>query len=526
MLKNKKKCVIIILLIIIMLLQIIAVVYGTSKREYYHIDEYYSHGLMQYKTAFIFENEDYINNWHNKDYFEEYLIVNKGEKFDISQIIQNQEEDVHPPLYYILLRAFCNFNTEEFSIWPGTILNIILFIISTVIMFLIAKKVFKNSYYALLICLISGFCIASVETVMYVRMYQLLILEILLTIYWHISKNEKDKLSLIDIIQLIPIIVCGFLTHYYYCIVIATLYFMYIIKYAKKKEWNSILKYTSVMIISAVIGISIFPHSIFHMFFSYRGVQVTENIFNINNVMKRTNGNMNLVNTQVFNGYGYIILAILIISCAIWLITRKKHENNNKQNSNIKYVIIPTIIYLIVITIASPYIDLRYSMPVVQLIWCSIIFIIKDILEDVIKTKYTIGVIGIIAILVICTTIPLLSNNLYTYKEQGKILEMVEEKASLPCIYSYEDKTAQYNKIMECYEALTKIDKTYIMKNTDVSCEKIENTLKGIDISNGILIIKNDCIEDDVLEKTIETNMFKEYSLLGRLGEFGIYLVK
>ena len=126
--KNKKN--VRVLFVIILILQIIAIAYAISKREYYHIDEIYSHGLMHYKRAFIYENDDFINNWHNAEYFKDYLEINDNEKYDFSAVYNNQAEDVHPPIYYLLLRIACSFNINNFSIWPGTILNIILFIFS------------------------------------------------------------------------------------------------------------------------------------------------------------------------------------------------------------------------------------------------------------------------------------------------------------------------------------------------------------------------------------------------------------
>lgn len=206
-----EKIIIIILLSLIILAQIVAIIYATSKREYYHIDEYYSHGLMQYKRAFIYENEDFINNWHDKDYYKDYLVINENEKFDFSSVYKNQIEDVHPPLYYLLLRIACSFNIGEFSIWPGTILNIIIFIIASIFLFLISKEIFKNPYYALLVCAISGFSLAVIETVMYVRMYELLVLNILMLIYWHIRKSKIEKLTFKDMIPLYFIVIMRFL---------------------------------------------------------------------------------------------------------------------------------------------------------------------------------------------------------------------------------------------------------------------------------------------------------------------------
>lgn len=105
------------------------------------------------------------------------------------------------------MRIVCNFNIGEFSIWPGTILNIIIFIVASIFLYLIAKEIFENPYYALLVCFISGFSLAIIETVMYVRMYELLVLNILMLIYWHIRKNEKKELTYKDIVPLYLMVV-------------------------------------------------------------------------------------------------------------------------------------------------------------------------------------------------------------------------------------------------------------------------------------------------------------------------------
>lgn len=48
----KTKKFIIIIFALIVLLQVLAIVYAVSKREYYHIDEYYSHGLIRIQKSF------------------------------------------------------------------------------------------------------------------------------------------------------------------------------------------------------------------------------------------------------------------------------------------------------------------------------------------------------------------------------------------------------------------------------------------------------------------------------------------
>ena len=78
--KNKK---IIIILIIIILIQIIYKIYIDYHKEDFFFYELYSYGLMNYKQAFIFEEDTFINNWHNKEYFDDYLAVSKEEAKDL-----------------------------------------------------------------------------------------------------------------------------------------------------------------------------------------------------------------------------------------------------------------------------------------------------------------------------------------------------------------------------------------------------------------------------------------------------------
>lgn len=526
--KNKKqeKIILTIIFILILIVQILAIIYATRNREYYHIDEYYSHGLMQYKRAFIYENEDFIDNWHNKEYYKDYLTIDENEKFDFSKVYENQVEDVHPPIYYFLLRIACTFNIGEFSIWPGTILNIIIFIISSTFLFLIAKEIFKNSYYALLVCFVTGFSLAVIETVMYVRMYELLVLNILMLIYWHIKKAGKEELTFKDLIPLYLMIIFGFLTHYYYCIILATLCVIYTIKYVKKKEYKSLLKYFITLIASALTGILIFPQSIKHIFFSYRGQEVTHNLFECSTILEKIGGNIRLINNELFHNYLYVIEILGIVLCIAWVLSKKKNEKVN-SNNYIKYVIIPMFVYLVVAIIGSPYIDLRYIMPVVPLVFCTLIYIAWDMLRDLMDKKKSFCVILVLCMCFSISVIPKLSNNLYTYKGHKEVLNYMEnEIRNKPMIYIYEDLSAQYNKIMECYEALTKMENTYIMSVNKFSIDNIKNALKSVDTTNKIAIMIHNAYGEDALKLIMNSGVFESVKFVGTLGRYCIYEFK
>ena len=90
------------------------------------MDEMYSYGLMNYNKLNIADNEDFQNVWHNKEYYLDYLTVNQNEKWNLKPVYENQKNDVHPPLYYLLLRISASFTIDRFSKWSGIILNIII----------------------------------------------------------------------------------------------------------------------------------------------------------------------------------------------------------------------------------------------------------------------------------------------------------------------------------------------------------------------------------------------------------------
>lgn len=193
-LKNKKE--IIMLTIILMIQTVIFTVAGINK-SYIHMDEAYSLGLASYNKMDIQQNEDFYNNWHNKEYYEDYLAVNKDEIGNYKPVYENQKNDVHPPLYYLLLRIAMAFHIDSYSKWPGIILNIIIYFFLTIFMYLIIKKLFKGSenseIQSAILALMSSLTLASINNVIYIRMYALSALNIVITTYLHLELLDKKE---------------------------------------------------------------------------------------------------------------------------------------------------------------------------------------------------------------------------------------------------------------------------------------------------------------------------------------------
>ena len=140
----KQKSKITIMLIIAIVIQTIFFIIAGINKSYIHMDEAYSLGLASYDKVEIQENQDFYNTWHTKEYYEDYLTVNEDEKGNFAQVYENQKNDVHPPLYYLILRIAMGFNIGSYSKWPGIIVNIIIYIFITIFMYLILQKLLKS----------------------------------------------------------------------------------------------------------------------------------------------------------------------------------------------------------------------------------------------------------------------------------------------------------------------------------------------------------------------------------------------
>lgn len=385
-LQNKKE--IIIVTIILIIQTVIFVIAGINK-SYLHMDEAYSLGLANYNKIEIQENEDFYNTWHSKEYYEDYLTVNEDEKNDFSPVYENQKNDVHPPLYYLLLRIAMGFHIGSFSKWPGIIVNIIIYIFITLFMYLIIKKLLQgsNRYQekSAILALITSITLSAINNAIYIRMYALSTLNIVIITYLHLKlldqkKSEFKLLLLIGISALV-----GSLTHYYYLFFLAMLFIMFVIKYLKAKEYKELGKYVVTMILAAIVSLAIFPYSIQHMFFGYRGQGAISNLTNISNFVNSICLYLLIINVYAFNNILWILF-IFIIGIILYK-KIKKIKLIETKNKYIKYIAFPTFFYFILAAIASPWVELRYIMPVCGLIVLLVLYFIIVVLKNIMKEK-------------------------------------------------------------------------------------------------------------------------------------------
>ncbi len=508
-----------LIFIIILIFQVIAIIYAASQRVHLHMDEYLSFGFISSKDMYISAKEDFFNTWHTNDYFYEYLEINEDEVEDFTPVYENQKNDVHPPLYYLLLRTFNNFSIDNFTIWFAIALNVILFIISMCLVYLIGKKIFKNEKYTLLLCFIVGFNIGIIQMAIYIRMYQLLILCGLLLLYWHLCYGNKEKLEFKDCLKLSLIVVAGFLTHYYFIIFLATLYLVYFIQRIRDKKFKNLIKYTLSLILAVAIATVIFPYWINHMFSSGRGKEA----YNFLLIRPLYLGTLLYEGFIVLakRGFNYTLYAFLLIILIFMILTiyyKLKNKDKLPKDRNIVYVLYPTLLYFVIILFIIPYGEIRYFSIILVNIIILLLYYLKKFGEYVLKNeKSCFNIISIICLLTTFINLLNINDNLYTYKDNRNALENIDDTCSL--IYVYGDKKGAW---YDSYVVFLKYKNSIILEYNENIVEDISNVIKEKNLKSNEYVIGTDkAVYIDLREKLLSTPEYENLEFSYYIGRSG-----
>lgn len=498
---------IIIIMICIIIAGIFTRIYLGFQKEYFHMDEAYSYGLMNYDKLNIADNEEFLNTWHNKEYYLDYLEVNSGEVFNLKPVWENQVNDVHPPLYYFLLRIASTFTVDNFTKWSGIILNIVFYIISTIFVYLIGKMLFKSPYYALLLCFVNTFAGIALNSTLYIRMYELSNLNILIITYLHIKLYQNKNNRIRDYLKLVPCLLIGGLTHYYYFVYVLGAYLVFSYLCIKNKRYRDLKIYNVVCILSAVIYLVIWPYSINHILNGERGIEQNVGIHQLCNNLTEF---LWIANKEFFY-YLLPFLILLIVIISRWKVKKRK---NVKSNDSIKFLIFSIILYFILISKNAPYLETRYLIPIYSVTIIVTIYYIKLYLKKFWSNKDTLF-IECFMFLIMCYIPFLIDKNFeFCYSQYNNIAERVEEK-NLPIVYVF---NANNNRFLDDIYLFTLSDKSVIINYDDVGTDKFKKLLEE---EKHFLLICNDGVEKEKFNQNFETEEFMQ-----RLNAADIYEVQ
>ena len=543
-----------ILTIIVLIIVTIFMFFWINQKEGFHEDEVFSYGSSNYKWDNLFQaadKSDYLNRtiekyiigenlgdtisnifyymnhqdeWgelsneiHSKDKPEwktpedakEYVVVEGDDVFNYLSVYYNQSRDVHPPLFYMLVHLVSSIFYGTFSKYIIFFINIIFFLLTCNII----RKIFilfDKKWLGLITILLYGLSMGAASTVIFLRMYSMLTFFCITYLYLNLKIlhnnleiTKKDKWKLWGTILL------GFLTQYYFCIFVILVFILMSIKMIIKKEYKTFRKYLILHIVSAITGIIIFPASIYHIFFSYRGAGGQAGSMSIFNAI----GFYLIRLSEAFsinNIFSLLTIVLVILGGAIILI--KKVVKKEKIINYYQYllIVIPTIIYFILISKMAPDTDakyaIRYIMPILPEIAIIFVILAFNIFRNI-KIKYLI----VVGSFFIITMNGMITNEpKYLYKGYNKYIELANEYKDLDYVYAVDNAFTYLTSIPEfmIYNKSIIINMNYDKLDFLREDEELQKQNKYI------LSIKKWMNVEDTLNKILESTGFNEYEVL------------
>lgn len=430
MLKNRKSILDISIYFIFTLLLFFMVFLKSN----YHIDEFFSYNLANHNgiSSFIVEDGKEYNSLN--DIFLEYTSINNENRFSISNVWNNQKNDVHPPLYYLIFNIICSFFPNTFSKWYPGIINII----AAILTFYFARKILKqltdNNFIYYIVSIIYIFTTGLLDDVAFFRMYYLAMLWATINTYLFIKLIDKFDKKIV--VEIAVITVLGAITHYYciiYFVLLSTIYGIYLLT---TKQYKNTIFFVILMLVSGLCSYIIFPSMIDHMFSGYRGTEALGNFFDLDNYIGRLVSYFNNIGNELFGNQFKWILIILIALFIVNII--KKNSFNNKYVARYLIVVLPSIIYFLFVSKIAAYVNERYVSIVYPMIVIGLITLIFVLLNKLMNSKYFKLLASMFAILLLGSGF-YYAEWTYLYRDTQELITQSENYKDCTCICLHGD---------------------------------------------------------------------------------------
>lgn len=462
--------------------------------------------------------------WKTKKQAKEYMTVSSDEIFNYWSVYYNQARDVHPPLFYMLVHLVSSICLNNFTKYIIFSINLIFYIASCFVLKKILK-LFNKEELSWITVLLYGLSMGMISIVMFQRMYMMLTFFAMLYLYlninifknsFEIDKKTKRKLTIT--------VILGFLTQYYFCIYAALVAIISAICMIKNKKWDSLKRYVWCHVKAAIIGLILFPASIYHIFFSYRGAAggVAEGSY-----LGRLQEYLKLI----FYGFsipeilGYITLGIIIAMFIRRIIIAKRKDIAT-------LICLPIFLFVLVIAKIAPFINIRYISIVFPIIIITVELGVVSSVKELMKTikndkipqfiRKNASIIILVVIALVSSGYGLLkSKPEFLYTDYSKRIEIAEQYSNLKFVYIGQ---SPFNQLQDMEEFL-RYDNSIIINTWQLDRLK---EIGGLD-DNTEFILNIKCWVSDfdkTLKTVLENTGAKDYELLIDDGQSRVYKVK
>lgn len=328
----QKKKRFLLLCILLGIFHVLLLFYYGSRKEGYHEDEYYSYWSSAGEAWLYPSSEPY---WRSGYDFQFQFMVEPGEEFQFGAVIQNQAEDVHPPLYYLALNIVMSLFSGHMYKWFGILLNMLFSVITYcgILFFLYRLDDGKyREFYALLGGLVYAVAPSTVSNVMLTRMYSLSAMWTVLYACLFLLLIQSHGCSRKHFAGLTAMgaLICyaAFLTHYF-CLLIPFFLTLGFCVYTLLKRENIVRMLLYGVCMLAAIGLVVltYPACIQHIFSGYRGTDAIHGLKS--SLMDFLRMLLPVLNKNIFAGQLPLIATITALCFLVGILFLFRNRKNH-----------------------------------------------------------------------------------------------------------------------------------------------------------------------------------------------------
>lgn len=457
------------------------------KNYFFHYDTLKTDETLSKEIPIFRQKEDALT----------YLTIGKGDVLNYFSVYYNQARDVHPPLFYFLVHFVSTIFYGQFSKYIIFIINLVFFVGTLWIIKKIMEKLDIKKM-AIPTMILYGASMGCISTVMFQRMYMMLTFFSVLYLYLTIKFVQED-FKIEKKYPWIFTILFGFLTQYYFCIYIVFVFLLVSAYLLTKKEYQKLGRYFLVHVIAAVIGILFYPASIYHIFFSYRGLGDGRE------VAKPIIQSCIYYFSQIYKLFSMKHLLFLILVLYFILILKNKAKIDRGKIFYCSLIFLPSVMYLFTIAKIAPFLGEDYTSRYIMLLFPIIAVGVAYLFSFATKKQ---GIFFTISLLLSVNGL-YYNEPVYLYKDYQKAMDIATIYKDDYFVYVYDNSFTHLSSLPEfaTYKA------SLIINENNYDFSLLEND-ELINSNEFILCIKNWLNVEDILNKVLEGSHYTKYEKL------------
>lgn len=480
--------------------------------------------------------------WIDAETFRDYITVGEEDAFQYLSVYFNVKDDNHPPLHFMLLHTMSSLFRDCAEPFVGCVINLAAMAGILALLMWLGRKLaglFGMEEHARTVGIFTALCYGlstgALASTLLVRMYALLAFFCVALFAIHLKKwcdsgfDGHNK-------GLIAVTVLGFLTQYFflfYCLILAAVTVVLLLARGRRREC---FRYIRSMLLSAVIGIALFPFAIQDVFASGRGVEALNNLSEgFVGYGARLASFGGIVANRTFGTAVTAVLAVSAVAAAgvgiVRRVKRRREESGECRRARatesdlLWMLLLPAAGYFLLAARMSPYLVDRYVMPLFPfcaLVGCLLLCRLcwgKRQPQEQDESPQARGRAGtlregagyaVCALVLICQTLGLYEyDGSYLYRGYGLQRAVAEEYASLPCICVYEG-VGYYENLLE----FTEYERTLLVTPGELENRKDRESLEALD--QVVLLLKKDVDAGRTLDFLEESYGLSQQAVLWR----------